>query len=77
MIIRLILMTILTMQGGKEGMMETDKNTEELYTEAKELLSLVIMMRMMRMRMMMTVTMVMIMKQSSGLAMPALVHPDG
>merc|ERR1719234_1925653 len=28
-------------QGGKEGMMEMDKNTEELYTEAKELLSLV------------------------------------
>merc|ERR550532_1474899 len=28
-------------QGGKEGMMETDKNPEELYTEAKELLSLV------------------------------------
>ena len=28
-------------QGGKEGMMETDKNPEELYTEAKEILSLV------------------------------------
>ena len=36
-----------TMQGGKEGMMETDKNPEELYTEAKELLSLVMMMMMM------------------------------
>ena len=28
-------------QGGKEAMMETDKNPEELYTDAKEVLSLV------------------------------------
>ena len=39
--ITMIMFQVISHQGGKEGMMETDKNPEELYTEAKELLSLV------------------------------------
>ena len=41
MIMFKVILMVAFNQGGKEGMMETDKNPEELYTEAKELLSLV------------------------------------